>query len=198
MQVKYTQILKCVEAFLAIIPKFDIWEQNREHTRKVTLCWHLLTCCIHVQLCQNLLSSQLTIISRDFTPSSTFNYSKLDTSLILQKLLLFLHSYINYILLIHHKHDTMFCELHCYSYPILSTNSVLTFSGPAVRKQNILYTKHTRQLKTVKLCGHKSIHQLLTLSAAPQNNSIVIIILCRTDFEWDTSLQVTEQCQCLP
>jgi len=59
MQVKYTQILKCVEAFLTIIHKFYIWEQNREHTRKVTICRHFLTC-IHVQLCQNLLNSHLT------------------------------------------------------------------------------------------------------------------------------------------
>jgi len=75
---------------------------------------------------------------------------------------------------------------------------VSTFSGPAVDKQNIVYTKHTGQLKTATLCGHKSIHQLPTLTAAPQNNSIVIIILCTTDFEWDTSLQGTEKCQCLP
>lgn len=31
------------------------------------------------------------------------------------------------------------------------------------------------------------------LSAAPQNNSLVIIILCVTDFEWDTSIQQTEK-----
>ena len=100
MLVKYTQILKCVEAFLAIILKFDIWEQNRKHTRKVTLCRHLLTCCIHVQLCHYLLNSHLTITSCNFTPSSI-------THLILQQLPLFLHPYKNYIPLIHHKPDTM-------------------------------------------------------------------------------------------
>jgi hypothetical protein len=37
MQVKYTHILKCVEAFQAIIHKFDIWEQNRTHKEGYTL-----------------------------------------------------------------------------------------------------------------------------------------------------------------
>jgi len=73
MQVKYTQILKCVEAFLAIIHKFDIWEQNREHTRKVTLCWQLVACCIHLQLRQNLLNSHLSPLATSplLQPSNT-------------------------------------------------------------------------------------------------------------------------------
>ena len=75
---------------------------------------------------------------------------------------------------------------------------VLTFSSPAVYKQNIVYTKHTRQIKTVKLSDYKSIHHLPMLSAASQNNILVIIISCMTDFKWDTSLQGMEKCQCLP
>ena len=76
MQVKNTQILRCVEAFLAIIHKFDIWEQNREHTRNVTLSRHLLTC-IHVHLCQNILNSHLSphatspLLQRSIIPSYT-------------------------------------------------------------------------------------------------------------------------------